>query len=264
MQKNVNRQIKLPSNRKAIEMENKNLEYIILYLIVGCATLFFAAMARLFSIVFGIDNFTANVIFFIAIGIAIVVYLSIKVLLENVMLPWIGKTVLSMNFFKKRIKVKKPIKQNSINQTENALRTQLKPNLNEIREAHLQTKIEEQKKSRQVAILYTKTVFAPYVSDDDLERLCSFVEMYSVEKNLDEIKPVKVSSQLNTTDIYHFGWNIWNHFRISNQESISLFLKKVFANVLHEVSDVETIKKKLRIADTRCVIQLNNNLNHQD
>lgn len=260
----MNRQIKLPSNRKAIEMENKNLEYIILYLIVGCAALFFAAMARLFSIVLGIDNFTANVVFFIAIGIAVVVYLSIRVLLENVMLPWIGKTVLSMNFFKKRIKVKKPIKQNLINKTENAFRTQLKPNLNEIREAHLQTKKEEQKKSRQVAVLYTKTVFAPYVSDDDLERLCSFVEMYSVGKDLGEIEAIKVSSQLNTTDIYHFGWNIWNHFRISNQESIALFLKKVFAHVLYEVSDIETIKKKLKIAETSCTIPLNNNLNHNN
>ena len=246
------------------EMENKNLEYIILYLIVGCAALFFAAMARLFSIVLGIDDFTANVIFFIAIGVAVVVYLSIRVLLENVMLPWIGKIVLSMDFFKKRIKVKKPIKQNPINKTDNTIKTAPNPNLNQIREAHIKTKIEEQNKSRQVAILYTKTVFAPFISDKDLERLCSFVEMYSVGKDLGKITPIKVSSQLNTADIYHFGWNIWNHFRISNQESIAIFLKKVFAHVLHEVSDVETIKKKLKIADASCTIQLNSNLNHQD
>ena len=134
-------------------MENKNLEYIILYLIVGCATLFFAAMARLFSVFLGIDNFTANVVFFIAIGIAVVVYLSIRVFLENVMLPWIEKTILTRNFFKKRRKVKKPIKQNTINSSVNAIKTQLKPNLNEIREAHLLTKIEEQNKSRRVAII---------------------------------------------------------------------------------------------------------------
>lgn len=242
-------------------MENKNLEYIILYLIVGCAALFFAAMARLFSIVVGIDNFTANVVFFIAIGISVVAYLSIRVFLENVMLPWIEKTILSMSFFKKRINVKSPIKQNPVDKTDI---TPTKPNLHQIREAHIQTKIEEQNKSRQIAILYTKTVFAPFISDNDLERLCSFVEMYSVGKNLGKITPIKVSSQLNTADIYHFGWNIWNHFGVSNQKAISLFLKKVFADVLHDVSDVETIKKKLRIADTTCIIKLNKNLNHHD
>lgn len=245
-------------------MENKNLEYIILYLIVGCAALFFAAMARLFSIVLGIDNFTANVIFFIAIGISLVVYLSIRVFLENVMLPWIGNLILSMSFFKKRVPIKKPIKQDTTNTADKSKTAPLKPNLNQIREAHMHTKNEEQNKARQVAILYTRTVFAPYTSDDDLERLCSFIEMYSFGKDLGKIKPIKINAQLNTTDIYHFGWNIWNHFGASNQKVISLFLKKVFADVLHDVSDVETIKKKLRIADTNCIIKLNKNLNHHD
>lgn len=245
-------------------MENKNLEYIILYLIVGCAALFFAAVALLFSIVVGIDNFTANVVFFIAIGISVVAYLSIRVFLENVMLPWIEKTILSMSFFKKRMKIKRQIKQETDYRKDKTVETLINPNLNQIRKAHLQTKIEEQDKFRQVAILYTKTVFAPFISDYDLERLCSFVEMYSVGKDLGKITPIKVSSQLNTADIYHFGWNIWNHFRISNQESIAIFLKKVFAPILHDVSDVETIKKKLKIADTNCTIPLNNNLNHND
>lgn len=242
-------------------MENKNLEYIILYLIVGCAALFFAATARIFSIILGIDSFTANVVFFIAIGISMVAYLSIRVFLENVMLPWIEKTILSMSFFKKKVKIKKSIKQNTVDKSG---KTHPKPNLHQIREAHIQTKIEEQDKVRMIAILYTKTIFAPFVSDYDLERLCSFVEMYSVGKDLGKIEPIKVSSQLNTVDIYHFGWNIWNHFRISNQESIALFLKKIFAHVLHEVSDVETIKKKLKIADASCTIPLNNNLSHND
>jgi len=240
-------------------MENKNLEYIILYLIVGCATLFFAAMARLFSIVFGIDNFTANVIFFIAIGISIVAYLSIRVFLENVMLPWIEKTILSMSFFKKRVKIKRQIKQETDNRKDKTVETLINPNLNQIRKAHIQSKIEEQNKSRQIAILYTKTVFAPFISDNDLERLCSFVEMYSVGKDLGQITPVKVSSQLNTADIYHFGWNIWNHFKVSKQIELASFLKKVFSEILIDV-EIDTIKRHLKDDELKGVIKIRKSL----
>jgi len=237
-------------------MENKNLEYIILYLIVGCAALLFAAMARLFSIVLGIDNFTANVVFFIAIGVSVVAYLSIRIFLENIMLPWIEKTILSMSFFQKRVRFKRIMKQNNLDKRD---ATQPNPNIQKIREAHIKIKIEEKEKARQVAIFYTKTVFAPFISDDDFERLCSFVEMYSVGEDLGEVESVNLNPQLNTSDLYHFGWNIWNHFKVSKQIEVATFLKNVFPEILNDV-ETETIKRHLKDDELKCVIKIQKNL----
>jgi hypothetical protein len=167
-------------------------------------------------------------------------------------------------FFRRNIKAKELTENQSFNintepQTEFPL-----SNLEEIRKVY---QVEEERKldeTRATAILYTQTIFAPFILDQDLNRLCHYIELYSERKELVQITPIKVSDQINTTDVYHFGWNIWNHFRISDQYGMAIFLKKVFAPTLKEVSDIETIKKKLRIQDQNCTIKLNSNLFKQE
>lgn len=245
-------------------MEDKNLENIILYLIVGFAGGVFATIARLFTIMLGFDNFTANVCFFLAIIVAFSVYLSIHMVLRNLLIPWIGKIIVRFPFFRRNTK--------TIKLTENqSLDTKTEPqtefplsNLEEIRKVHQLEEERKQDETRATAILYTQTIFAPFILDQDLNRLCHYIELYSERKELLQITPIKVSDQINTTDVYHFGWNIWNHFRISDQYGMAIFLKKVFAPTLKEVSDIETIKKKFRIQDQNCTIKLNSNLFKQE
>lgn len=245
-------------------MEDKNLENIILYLIVGFAGGVFATIARLFTIMLGFDDFTANVCFFLAIIVAFSVYLSIHMVLRNLLIPWIGKIIVRFPFFRRNTKTIKLTENHSLDtkaepQTEFPL-----SNLEEIRKVHQLEEERKQDETRATAILYTQTIFAPFILDQDLNRLCQYIDLYSERKELGQIAPIKVHDQINSTDIYHFGWNIWNHFRISDQYGMAIFLKKVFAPTLKEVSDIETIKKKLRIHDQNCTIKLNSNLFKQE
>ena len=241
-------------------MEDKNLENIILYLIVGFAGGVFATIARLFTLMMGFDAFTANVCFFLAIVVALSVYLSIHMVLRNLLIPWIGKIIVRIPFFRRNFKAKELTENQSLD-------TKYEPqiefplsNLEEIRKVYQLEEDRKQDETRATAILYTQTIFAPFILDQDLNRLCQYIDLYSERKELGQIDPIKVHDQINSTDIYHFGWNLWNHFRISDQNGMAIFLKKVFAPTLKEVSDIETIKKKLRIQDQNCTIKLNSNL----
>ena len=241
-------------------MEDKNLENIILYLIVGFAGGVFATIARLFTLMMGFDAFTANVCFFLAIIVAFSVYLSIHVVLRNLLVPWIGKIIVLIPFFRRNIKVQKLTVTQSLDIKAEPQTELHSTSLDEIRKAHQLAEEKKQDITRATAILYTQTIFAPFILDQDLNRLCHYIDLYYERKELDQITPIKVSDQINTTDVYHFGWNIWNHFRISDQKGMAVFLKKVFAPTLKEVSDIETIKKKLKIQDQNCTIKLNSNL----
>ena len=65
----------------------------------------------------------------------------------------------------------------------------------------IQTKLEK-------VLNYTKQTMVAYMSEEDLNRLCTYVAEYSTGNTLKKISPVKVDSQLKSIDIMHFGWNI--------------------------------------------------------
>ncbi|MDR2065662.1 MAG: hypothetical protein LBP85_08165 [Prevotellaceae bacterium] len=64
------------------------------------------------------------------------------------------------------------------------------------------------------ALQYTKKTFASYAADEEVIRLCEYIGMFANKQNVSCLKPVKINDQLSSFDLYHFGWNIWNHFRI--------------------------------------------------
>lgn len=241
-------------------MENKNLEYIILYLIIGCSVLVFAAIVRHFVLFLGFDSFSASVIFLVTMGISAIIYLSINLFLQRLMLPWISKILQSIPFLKNKTKRKEAGITEDVVLVETVRNQQQLPDLDQLRKEHLQAESKKQNESRQIAICYTQTIFAPYTSDEELKRLCHYIDLYALKRDPTSIIPIRVSDQLHSTDIYHFGWNIWNHFRVSSQSAMASFLKSVFAFTLKDISDVDTIKKKLRVQDGPCTIPLQSNL----
>lgn len=109
------------------------------------------------------------------------------------------------------------------------------------------------------ACRYTKRIFAPYLGDEEIEKLLDNIEEYALGKlgdNLNKITPKGIA----TIDIYHYGWNIWNHFKCTDQTEIARFLKQTFAHDLRAVDDLETIRKKLRYQDQSSTIQLQNKI----
>jgi hypothetical protein len=79
-------------------VEDKRFEYIILYVLAGCVSVIIAAFIRLSALKLGLDNFTANVIFLIFIALAIVAYLSIQLVLQNLMIPLIKKLLMKIPY----------------------------------------------------------------------------------------------------------------------------------------------------------------------
>ena len=84
-------------------MKNNILEYIILYVTVACAAVVIATLARIFAVSMGFDSFTAFMVFLVVLAIQVIVYLSIHVVLQNLMLPWIGNRLAKILYFRKKI-----------------------------------------------------------------------------------------------------------------------------------------------------------------
>ena len=71
-------------------------------------------------------------------------------------------------------------------------------------------------------------------------KLCEYIELYSAKLPLSHVEPINIKG-LVALDLFHFGWNIWNHFRVGKQDEISQFLKQVFAITFKDV-EVGSIK----------------------
>ena len=99
---------------------------------------------------------------------------------------------------------------------------------------------------------YTAKVIGPHISADELARLDGYIESFAKEQPLGETEPLKVPShKISNNDLYHYGWNLWHHFRAGRadkrQECAVEWLKAVFANL--ENVEPGTIKGKLTIHD---------------
>ena len=143
-------------------MKNNLLQYIILYMLIACVALAIAALARMFAVSMGFDDFTAFIVFIVVLGISVIVYLSIHVVLQELMLSWIGKGLSKIPFFRNKIKTNRVLE--SITE---------QPSLEDIRNKQLQNRAKEQEEKLNVALNYTRKTFAPYVSDKHIELLCN-------------------------------------------------------------------------------------------
>ena len=101
---------------------------------------------------------------------------------------------------------------------------------------------------------YTKQTMVAYMSDEDLNRLCTYVAEYSTGDTLQKVSPVKVDSQLKSIDIMHFGWNIGKAFGRKRIHTAT-FIKKVFAHTLRDL-EISTIERKMSHTESKCMIKL--------
>jgi len=92
--------------------------------------------------------------------------------------------------------------------------------------------------------LYNQKQFASFTTNEHLKQLCENINVYGENLDFENLKSITVKN-LSSLDLYHFGWNIWNHFRTHKQENIAQFLKKIFEESLKEV-DVKSIKTHLK------------------
>lgn len=241
-------------------MKNNILEYIILYVIVTCAAVVIATLARIFAVSMGFDGFTAFIVFLVVLAIQVIAYLSIHVVLQNLMLPWIGNGLAKIPYFRKKIEqrqalsivVERQIEEKEADIPESDI------SMEDIRNEQQQNIAKEQEETLNVALDYTRKSFALYLSDEDLDVLCRNIRAYMNKLDEKDLKPVK-AKKLSTLDLRHFGWNIWNYFKPRNQMDIASFLKIVFSDVFKGV-EVASIKRHLKDDELKGIIKIQENI----
>lgn len=258
-------------------MKNSLLQYIILYALLACIALVIATLARMFTISLGFDSFTAFVVFIVALAIQVVIYLSIHVVLQNLMLPWIGNGLAKIPYFRNKIEqrqdliIEETILAEEVGATEETMESKVveedqngvidelpgvpeQPSLEDIRQEQLQIRIKEQEEKLNIALNYTRKSFVLYLSDKDLDMLCHNVQIYINKLDTAGLHPVKVR-ELTAVDLRHFGWNIWNYFKPREQVEIASFLKTVFPDAFRE-TEVKSIKRHLKDDELKGVIKI--------
>lgn len=244
-------------------MNYKDPENILLIL---CGSTGIAALALIFRYLFivkwGFDDFGANLVFLIIFVVGLVFFISYLEIIQKVIPPLFKrrKQIIENQDILPESDTVEVVESTIESEPEEPIENEA-PLINEldiIREKHEQDEIIRKREVLEVAIKYTRTTFAPFADDQNINRLCEYVIQYSTVTELKDVEPVRVKD-LQNIDLYHFGWNIWNHFRINKQDDIALFLKIVFSRNLKEV-DTDTIRKKLTFAEGKFGIILRKNL----
>ena len=220
-------------------MNFKYFEHIVKHLPVISACLLVGALARLAFLDKGVDDYTANIIFWCVTALGVILYALIVLFLDGII---------------KNIKIL-PQKNSSKNSTKDVIPTE---NLENIKQEQQSIIDQNEQGKKDIAIKYTQNQFALYTSEDDLKSLCNYVVLYSEKNKLDNIKPIKIE-KLSNLDLYHFGWNIWKHFNVRNQFETAVFLKNIFAECLKDV-ETESIKRHLKDDEMKGIITIKESL----
>ena len=199
----------------------------------------------------GADEYTAGVFFWISTGFGVLMFAILSLFLN-------GLAERLVNRFLKTEKKQSPeshiTSEDIVKIREDPHDALIKPEIYENKSSSIdieqirkerQNEARNQQQSRiEAAIRYAQQEFALYVSDDDLEHLGKNIIIYAEGINFEKIKPVKVKG-LSNLDLYHFGWNIWNYFKVSRQDTAAQFLKFTFAEALKDVEQ-KSIKTHLK------------------
>lgn len=250
-------------------MNQKSIEHIALYSLVLVGTLVVGVLARQFVLSKGVDDFNSSVAFFATVIVLMAIYVSLQTTFNQFLLPRIEAFLLRFSAFQTMknhndtvsvpevptIKDSNQATTDVIESAPSAEETISKPSEYEVMRTNsiakknraIQSKLEK-------VISYTKQTMVAYMSEEDLNRLCTYVTEYSTSDTLQKISPVKVDSQLKSIDIMHFGWNIGKTFGRKRIHTATL-IKNVFAHTLRDL-EISTIERKMSDTETKCIVEL--------
>ena len=244
-------------------MNKRQTEYIALYLFVFGAILLFGVLVRKFVLVKGYDEFSAAVGFLATVVVLSALYISLQMTLNELLLPRMEKFQMRFPAFQKLEEVAvaadtpaivaEPIEEVAINETTP------QPTEYEVLRANAIAEQERASQERLERVLdYTKQTMVAYMSEAELDRLCSYITEYSLGDIPREVSPVSVDSALKSIDLMHFGWNIGKAFG-KKRIHTATFIKRVFAHALRDI-EVSTIERKMSHTESECRIKLNENI----
>ena len=240
-------------------MNKKHTEYITLYLFVFGAILLFGVLVRKFVLVKGCDEFSSAVAFFATVVVLSALYISLQMMLNELLLPRMEKFLMRFPAFQKLEEVAvvaevTNIADKSINEV---AVVETNPQLSEY-EIMRANAIAEQERASQAKLErvldYTKQTMVAYMSEAELDRLCGYITEYSLGDTPREVSPVSVDSALKSIDLMYFGWNIGKAF-CKRRIHTATFIKRVFAHALRDI-EVSTIERKMSHTESECRIKL--------
>ena len=96
--------------------------------------------------------------------------------------------------------------------------------------------------------------FTGCCSEEGKKNICAVMKAYSNgETDFSNYSSISVRN-LKPLDLYHFGWNIWNHFRVGEQDVIAKLLKTIFKEKFPNTS-IKTIKSHLKYEEKKEELQ---------
>ena len=250
-------------------MNQKSIEHIALYSLVLVGTLVVGVLARQFVLSKGIDDFSSSVAFFATVIVLMAIYTSLQTTFNQFLLPRIEAFLLRFSVFKTMKNHNDTVSEpealtiedsnqaipNIIDPASAAEETISEPSEYEVMRTNSIAKMNRAIQSKlEKVISYTKQTMVAYMSEEDLNRLCTYVTEYSTSDTLQKISPVKVDSQLKSIDIMHFGWNIGKAFGRKRIHTAT-FIKNVFAHTLRDL-EIATIERKMSHTESKCMIKL--------
>lgn len=136
-------------------------------------------------------------------------------------------------------------------------------NLDKIRQNKAVQVSNELQERINVALLYTQHTLAPYMSDEAMADMLHNINVYATKGDKSELRAIHTRG-LQYYDIFHYGWNIWNHFGVSQkQKAITIFLKAVFPHDLKNYDTLDGITRKLKMFVPNDTIKICENLTKQ-
>lgn len=250
-------------------MNQKSIEHIALYSLVLVGTLVVGVLARQFVLSKGVDDFSSSVVFFATVIVLMAVYPSLQTTFNQFLLPRIEAFLLrfsafqTMKNYNDTISVPEALTIEDSNQaTPNVIdpAPTAEETISELSEYEVMRTNAIAEKNRTIqtrlekVLNYTKQTMVAYMSEEDLNRLCTYVAEYSIGDTLQKISPVKVGSQLKSIDIMHFGWNIGKAFGRKRIHTAT-FIKNVFAYTLRDL-EISTIERKMSHSESQCKLKL--------
>lgn len=227
---------------------------------------------RLIVLEKGVDEFTANSIFWVINLVFILLYLafvSLSISLIEIFKQIKNKLYNQNNVEKQEADLMNTQKANSTENSElnakpqniieekptledkkeisNTLEEAEKPvELSDIEKIRIQAKFENEKILQEKLDFidqYTKQKFAPYACNEEIFRLCTYLVNFLKDSKIEDIDSIKIQ-KLCTIDLMHFGWNVWDLYRGDNKrKDVAKFLKTVFSKNFENME--ESVIEKL-------------------
>lgn len=279
-------------------MSNNFKDNIILYACVLTGIAILALAARTIAIGVGVDDFIATCTFWLAMLLGVSVYLiferafekGVNLILRKCSKPTSSsrdKLLLSYSWAKldsanKEIAELKEqlvqqediddleMEEEEIIEEEDNIEEEVAPiptveptpmlDLDKIRQDKAAQVSNELQERINIAHLYTQRTFAPHMSDESMIDMLHNINIYATKGDNSQLRAIYTKG-LQYYDLFHYGWNIWNHFGVSQkQRAITIFLKTVFPHDLKNYDTLDGITRKLKMFAPNDTIKICENL----